>query len=172
MLPGCADEAGADGDAACFEWSAVEDIGSVYLSNTCEYERPCEHLSLRCPGTSEAVDCDLSDAVIENPEALLCILDALAEEEEGAFSWSATADDDPGWAERTHRLWTRGGRTYHASNHNVDLSTDADGVREVQLRPPSDFAACRDKETDAERIACLMDPWTEVLEVVLPPNGG
>ena len=169
FVTGCAEETG---DADCFEWAVAEDIGAVYAVNTCSFERPCDDLEFLCPGTDPAVDCEFSEAKIENPEALTCILDALAQEEEGAYTWSSTAEDDQGWANRSHDIWTRGGSSYYSMEHSVDLSVDSDGVLEVRLRPAADFAACRDAGTDTERLECLTNPWSEVVGVVLSRNNG
>ena len=120
-LPGC-EEVGPDAD--CFERSEDEEFGNPHISNHCEWESPCESLSLECPGSDEAVDCGPEDARVQNPDALTCILDALAEGERGAYSWSSTAAEDRGWASRQRRLWSRGGTAYFASSHRIDLGDD------------------------------------------------
>ena len=165
LLPGC-EEVGPDAD--CFERTEDEEFGNPRISNTCEWEYPCDGLNLECPGHEEAVDCGPDEASVQNPEALTCILDALAEGKRGAFSWSTTAASNPGWARRRHELWTRGGKAYYASAHFVDLDVDIDGVRYVKLRSRGAFARCRDASSTPDRLRCLMDPWTEVLGVVIP----
>lgn len=168
-LAGCG-EVGPDSD--CFERSTSEEFDNVSIRNTCSPKRLCESLQLQCPGYDEAVDCGPSEASVENHEALTCILDALADGENGELSWSTTAQDDPGWAVRSHRLWTVGANAYYAGSHRVDLGVRVDGVRFVKLRSRGAFANCRDESTDAKRLECVMDPWREVLGVVLEPGNG
>jgi len=166
-LSGCED---VGPDAGCFEREVEEEFDNPYIRNTCDYASPCERLELLCPGSDESVDCGPDEAIVENPEALECILDVLAEGESGLVSWSATAAEDRGWAHRSRRLWTRGSKGYFASSHQVDLSVDIDGVRYVKLRSRSSFAECRDANTNAGKLRCVMDPWTEVLGVVIPAD--
>ena len=157
-------------DADCFERDVTEEFENPFIRYSCEVERPCEGLQLRCPGSDEAVDCGPDEAIVQDSGPLMCILDALAEGEHGHYSWSTTADADPGWASRGRNLWARGGKGYFASDHTIDLGTEIDGVRYVKLRSRSEFAACRDATTDPERLRCLMDPFTKVIGVVIEPG--
>lgn len=167
-VAGC-EEVGPDSD--CFERRTTEEFGNVSIHNTCSPMRLCESLSLQCPGADEEVDCGPADASVETPEALTCILDVLAQGENGHVSWGTTSQDSPAVA-RSHDLWIVGKNAYYASRHVVDLNVEVDGVRFVQLRSRRDFANCRDESTNAKRLKCVMDPWTEVLGVVLEPGNG
>ncbi len=156
--------------AHCFEAYEDDEFGNPYIRNTCEYETPCDDVTLLCPGNDESVDCGPDTAIVEDPDALQCMLDGLARGEDGVYFVSRTAEAEPGWAVRSQSLWTRGKKGYFVSGHIVDLGRTSGGVRYVELRPRRHFAACRDAATAPEQLRCVLDPWREVLGVVIEPR--
>jgi hypothetical protein len=156
-------------DCCCF--ATVETDDGVTIVNGYPTPMLCNALEIQCP--VEDPDCpvtkDLSggEFVIDDEEALTCILTALRDGTEGTLQWHYTGASQPGYAyydQTVHILPDR--RTFTSVLAVVDLGGEWSDVTEQALAAPDGFDACLQAADVRERAACLLEPTDgEVLAV-------